>query len=64
MAPALLLALVLLLACEQPLCAYADPGSGALIWQGLLAVFVGAMFYLRRLTGWWKRLRRRAGSQE
>ena len=28
--------------------AYIDPGSGALIWQGLVAAGVGALFYLRR----------------
>jgi hypothetical protein len=28
---------------------YTDPGSGTLIWQLLLAVFFGGMFYLRRL---------------
>ena len=29
--------------------AYIDPGSGALIWQALLAVFVGASFYMRSI---------------
>jgi hypothetical protein len=42
---------------------YADPGSGALIWQSLVAVFIGAMFYLRRLAGWWKRPRKRDGDK-
>lgn len=27
--------------------AYIDPGSGALIWQGLLAAAFGLMFYLK-----------------
>ena len=26
---------------------YADPGSGALLWQLLIAAFVGALFYAR-----------------
>ena len=28
--------------------AYVDPGTGALLWQLLLATFVGLTFYLRR----------------
>jgi hypothetical protein len=28
--------------------AYIDPGSGALLWQMLVAGFVGALFYFRR----------------
>jgi hypothetical protein len=28
---------------------YTDPGSGTLLWQLLLAVFFGGMFYVRRL---------------
>jgi hypothetical protein len=35
--------------------AYADPGSGALIWQMLVAAFVGVLFYFRRFTSWFKR---------
>jgi hypothetical protein len=33
---------------------YADPGSGALIWQMLVAGFIGAAFYFRRFTSWFK----------
>ena len=29
---------------------YADPGSGALAWQLLLSLLVGAIFYLRTVT--------------
>ena len=29
---------------------YADPGSGALAWQLLLSLLVGAMFYVRTVT--------------
>jgi hypothetical protein len=31
--------------------AYIDPGSGALIWQALLAAAVGALVYFRRAVG-------------
>jgi hypothetical protein len=31
---------------------YADPGSGALLWQILAAGFVGALFYARRAWKW------------
>jgi hypothetical protein len=37
---------------------YADPGSGTLIWQLLLAAFFGGMFYFRRLKDFvvrWKK---------
>ena len=29
--------------------AYIDPGSGALVWQALLAAFVGVTFYMRSI---------------
>jgi hypothetical protein len=29
--------------------AYIDPGAGALVWQSIIAAFVGAMFYFRRM---------------
>ncbi len=32
--------------------AYIDPGSGALIWQLLLAAFFGAIFYIRKVRSW------------
>jgi hypothetical protein len=32
--------------------AYADPGSGALIWQILVGASIGVMFYLRAITRW------------
>ena len=34
--------------------AYTDPGSGALLWQMLVAAFVGAAFYFRRFLSWVK----------
>ena len=35
--------------------AYTDPGSGALIWQALVAGFVGLLFYVRRITTWFNK---------
>jgi hypothetical protein len=40
---------------------YADPGSGALVWQLLVGAFIGAMFYFRRVREWllfWKTKRK------
>ncbi|HXE89542.1 MAG TPA: hypothetical protein VNK82_01120 [Terriglobales bacterium] len=34
---------------EAPAFAYTDPGSGMLLWQGLMAALVGAGFYFRKL---------------
>ena len=31
---------------------YADPGSGVLIWQLLLALFFGATFYFSKFKAW------------
>lgn len=45
---------------EMPAAAYTDPGSGALLWQVLVAGFVGAMFYFRRFTRW---VRRKTGRE-
>jgi hypothetical protein len=44
----LVLTLLALWGAEPGLEAYIDPGSGALIWQALVAGFVGAAFYFRR----------------
>ncbi len=55
-APRLLFLLLLVsFATEREARAYTDPGSGALIWQMLVASFVGVMFYFRRLTSWLKK---------
>jgi hypothetical protein len=32
--------------------AYIDPGAGALIWQSMIGIFVGMLFYLRRTRKW------------
>jgi hypothetical protein len=46
--PAWLL-LTLLLLMPSSAQAYVDPGAGTMIWQMLVAGFLGAIFYLRRL---------------
>jgi hypothetical protein len=37
---------------EQRASAYVDPGSGALIWQGIASAFVALLFYFRKLVKW------------
>jgi O-antigen/teichoic acid export membrane protein len=37
-------------ATEREARAYTDPGTGALIWQALVAGFVGLMYYFRRFA--------------
>jgi hypothetical protein len=32
--------------------AYVDPGLGALIWQSIVAAFVGFFFYLKKTRRW------------
>jgi O-antigen/teichoic acid export membrane protein len=32
--------------------AYVDPGVGALLWQTILAAFVGFLFYLKKTRRW------------
>ena len=49
--------LLLLLASEREARAYTDPGSGALIWQMLVAGLVGSAFYFRKFISWLKRKR-------
>ncbi len=39
----------------QEASAYTDPGSGALLWQLILAAGVGLMFYFRRFLSWFGR---------
>jgi hypothetical protein len=47
--------MLLLFATERQAQAYTDPGTGALIWQALVAGFVGFLFYARRITVWFKK---------
>ena len=43
------LILIFLLVCvESPLKAYADPGSGLLLWQILAAMFLGGFYQARK----------------
>ena len=46
--------LALLVASEREARAYADPGSGTLIWQVIVAGFVGLLFYIRKFASWFK----------
>ena len=36
--------------------AYADPGTGMLVWQVLAAFFLGASFYFKNIFRWIKNL--------
>jgi hypothetical protein len=45
------IALVLCLT-EQPAKAYADPGSGAILWQMFFASIVSIGFHFRKLRSW------------
>jgi hypothetical protein len=47
----LVLAALAMWGAETRVLAYIDPGSGALIWQAIVAAFVGAGFYFRRYFG-------------
>jgi hypothetical protein len=51
---AMVLIALAMFATERQACAYTDPGSGALIWQMLVAGLVGVGFYFRRITAWFK----------
>lgn len=51
-----LLVLPLLLATPSKASAYADPGTGAFVYQAAYAAFVGGAYYLRRfLDRFWKK---------
>jgi hypothetical protein len=52
--------LALLIASEKEARAYADPGSGTLIWQLFAAGFVGLLFYVRKFTSWFRGRKRNA----
>jgi len=56
----LLFPIGLLLVMETDAFAYSDPGSGALLWQALLAGCFGALFYLRRFMSWFRFGRKRS----
>jgi hypothetical protein len=46
---------VLILISEQPLKAYADPGSGAMLVQVILGGLLGGLFHLKKMTRWIRR---------
>ena len=50
----LVLSLLLLISTEREALAYTDPGSGALMWQALVAGFMGAAFYARKVVTWFR----------
>jgi hypothetical protein len=51
-----LLVLPLLLATPSKASAYADPGTGAFVYQAAYAAFLGGTFYLRKfLNRFWQR---------
>lgn len=56
----LLFPAAVLLVMETDAFAYSDPGSGALLWQALLAGCFGALFYLRRFMSWFRFGRKRS----
>jgi hypothetical protein len=39
---------------EKEASAYADPGTGTMIFQMLAAAFAGSFFYIRKFTTWLK----------
>ncbi len=47
--------LLLLAASERSLKAYADPGSGALIWQVLVAGLIGGLYYARKIVAFFRK---------
>ena len=51
---AIFLITLAMFATEHEARAYTDPGTGALIWQMLVAGIVGVGFYFRRITGWFR----------
>jgi len=45
--------------------AYIDPGTGAMLWQVIAAVFIGLLFYVRRIVDWMaSKFRRRAAHED
>jgi hypothetical protein len=48
-------AAVLLLALPRGLYGYVDPGTGAMVWQLVIASAIGTLFYARRLVKWIKK---------
>ena len=57
----ILIFVAILIIAETRVYAYTDPGSGALIWQILVAACFGVMFYVRRIMNWLRRSKPRKG---
>ena len=53
-ARSLFLVALVMFGTEREARAYTDPGTGALIWQMLVAGVVGVGFYFRRITTWFR----------
>ena len=51
----ILVLLLLSMASEQSLMAYADPGSGAMFVQIILAAMVGILFRIRKIINYFRR---------
>jgi len=62
-ARSLFLVALVMFATEKEARAYTDPGTGALIWQMLVAGLVGVGFYFRRITSWFKNRKGPQGPQ-
>ena len=58
-ASGLSLVAVLMVALERPAMAYVDPGTGAIIWQSIIAVLAAVAFSFRRVTFWIKNRKER-----
>ena len=59
-----LLCVAVLVVSETRVYAYADPGSGALIWQILVGASIGVMFYLRTLIRWVRGLKSKRNADD
>jgi hypothetical protein len=55
---AVVVTLALLLVFPTNAYAYTDPGSGALLWQMMMAGLVGVMFYVHKTIAWIRKTRR------
>ena len=67
MAAVFLMSSVICLIITTDAYAYVDPGSGALLWQALLAAFFGATFYARTIVRYvkeWLNGRKRSSKDE
>jgi hypothetical protein len=54
MAAVVFLMMIGLIATERSALAYVDPGTGAIIWQSMLAMAAGVLFSFRRINMWFK----------